>query len=247
MLPFLVASSFSARSFTIVGNEFQMDGKPFRYISGSFHYFRQDPSLWEDTIRKMANGGLNAIQTYVAWNLHEPTKGQYVWDGLADIETFLQICQKYNLYVILRPGPYICGEWDFGGLPYWLMNENIEFLRSADPVFLSHVDDWFTALYRKLNRYMYINGGNIIMVQIENEYGAYFACDKVYLKHLMDLARDNLGDDVLLFTVDNPWDFMEQCGADPEDGAYATVDFGVDDNAQKNFELQRNWNGGQGP
>jgi beta-galactosidase GanA len=245
---FAVLASFvlSDRSFGIKGNDFYMDGSPFRYVSGSFHYFRQDPSLWEDTVKKMANGGLNCIQTYVAWNLHEPTKGKYIWDGLADIEKFVQICQKYNMYIILRPGPYICAEWDLGGFPYWLMRENIEFFRTADAVFLAHVDDWFKTLYTKLSPYMYLNGGNIIMVQIENEYGAYFACDKVYLKHLVDLAHNYLGANTFLFTVDNPFDFMEQCGALPEE-AYATVDFGTDGDALANFAQQRRWNGGSGP
>jgi beta-galactosidase len=194
----------------------------------------------------MANGGLNAIQTYIAWNVHEPEKGEFVWSGLADIEHFLTLCQKYNMYVILRPGPYICAEWDLGGFPYWLMLENIEFFRTSDPVYLQHVDDWFTVLYAKIRPFMYLNGGPIITVQIENEYGSYFSCDKVYLTHLVDLAHANLGPDTFLFTVDNPWDFMEECGAIPSE-AYATCDFGTDANVATNFALQRAWNGGSGP
>ena len=108
----LVVGALCERSFRIEGNDFMMDGQPFHYLAGSFHYFRQDPELWEETIKKMANGGLNAIDTYIAWNVHEPTKGNFVWSGYADVERFLQLCQKYNMYVVLRPGPYICGELD---------------------------------------------------------------------------------------------------------------------------------------
>ena len=246
MLFALLSLAVSERSFKIVGNEFQMDGKPFQYVSGSFHYFRQDPDLWEDTIKKMANGGLNAIQTYVAWNIHEPEKGQYVWTGLGDIERFLDLCQKYNMFVILRPGPYICAEWDLGGLPYWLMNEDIEFFRSNDPVYMQHVTEWFTLLYKRVNKYMYHNGGNIIMVQIENEYGAYFACDKVYLKALVDLAHQGLGEQTVLFTVDNNYDWMWKCGGLPE-YTLSTIDFGTSVDVKTAFEQQRSWNNGTGP
>lgn len=232
----------SERSFKIVGDEFQMDGEPFRYVSGSFHYFRQQPEYWEENIKKMANGGLNAVQTYVAWNLHEPQKGKYNFDGIADIENFIQICQKYNMYVILRPGPYICAEWDFGGLPYWLLNENISILRSSEETYIKHVDDWFKVLFGKLKKYMYHNGGNIIMVQVENEYGAYYACDQVYLKHLCDLTKELLGDETVLFTTDQAYDFMVKCGAIPSE-AYATVDFGTGKDPGPIFEQQRKWNG----
>lgn len=234
--------SKSERSFKIVGNEFQMDGQPFRYVSGSFHYFRQQPEYWEENIKKMASGGLNAVQTYVAWNLHEPTKGNYNFKGIADIEKFIEICQKYNMYVILRPGPYICAEWDFGGLPPWLLAENITLFRSSDEVYLRHVDDWFKVLFGRLKKYMYHNGGNIIMVQVENEYGAYIACDQVYLKHLCDLTHELLGEQTLLFTTDQAYDFMVKCGAIPSE-AYATVDFGTGNDPKPIFEQQRRWNG----
>lgn len=110
----ILSFSFCERSFKIVGNEFQMDGKPFQYLSGSFHYFRQNPEYWEETFKKIRHGGCNCIQTYVAWNLHEPKKGQYNFEGMADIERFIELAEKYDLYIILRPGPYICSEWDLG-------------------------------------------------------------------------------------------------------------------------------------
>ena len=110
----LLSIALSSRTFKIVGDHFEMDGEPFTYVSGSFHYFRQEPGPdyvnWENTIKKMANGGLNAIQTYVAWNIHEPRKGEFNFDGIANIDRFLSIAEKYNMYVIFPPGPYICGE-----------------------------------------------------------------------------------------------------------------------------------------
>ena len=242
----LFAQVFCERSFKIVGNDFEMDGKKFRYVSGSFHYFRQQPEYWEDNIKKMATGGLNAVQTYVAWNLHEPRKGEYNFDGIADIEKFLDICQKYGMYVILRPGPFICAEWDFGGLPSWLLAEDISILRSSDEVYLKHVDDWFNVLFKKLKKYMYHNGGNIIMVQVENEYGAYYSCDQVYLKHLCDLTRNLLGQETVLFTTDQPYHFMVKCGAIPSE-ALITIDFGTGTDPAEVFPLQRKWNNGAGP
>ena len=228
----LFAIALSARTFKIVGDHFEMDGKPFNYVSGSFHYFLQEPGKdfvnWENTIKKMANGGLNAVQTYVAWNIHEPRKGEFNFEGIADIVQFVKICQKYNMYVILRPGPYICAEWDFGGLPYWLVREPGIKIRSSDPVYEKHVEDFFNVLLPLLRPYLYINGGNIISVQIENEYGFFDACDKDYLRWLLDLNRRLLGDEVVYFTVDTPADYALKCGAlAPE--IYPTVDFGVRD------------------
>lgn len=112
-----------------------MDGNIFRFVSGSFHFWRQFPQQWEETILKMKNGGLNAIQTYVPWNLVEPEKGKYVFDKLTDLNRFLNLCEQNGMWVILRPGPYICGEIDNGGVPAWLYKENGIRPRSTDPKF----------------------------------------------------------------------------------------------------------------
>lgn len=244
---FLFYTVFSERSFKIVGNEFEMDGKVFRYLSGSFHYFRQAPEYWEDTLKKMRHGGCNAVQTYVAWNLHEPRKGQYNFDGIADVERFISLAEKVGLYVILRPGPYICAEWEFGGLPYWLLQEKGITVRSSDSIYMSHVTDWFTELFTRLKPHMYHNGGNIIMVQIENEFGSYAPLlgDHKYLEQLCDLTESLLGKETLLFTTDGASKYHLRNGA-ILGRAYATVDFGTGD-PTANLELERYWNYGEGP
>lgn len=226
MFSLLFALVLCEHTFKVEGDNFMMDGKPFRYISGEYHYFRQHPNEWENNIKKMANGGLNAIQIYVAWNLHEPVKGNFNFEGIADIERFIELAAKYNMYILLRPGPFICAEWDFGGFPAWLgKNQNIR-VRSQDPEFLKHVDDWFKVLYGKLQKHLFLNGGNIISVQIENEYASYYECDHVYLNHLCDLAQKYLHKDIFLFTVDSYQYQSLECGAIPN-RAYVTLDFGV--------------------
>ncbi|OHT07345.1 Beta-galactosidase [Tritrichomonas foetus] len=245
MLFALLASLCFCGTFKIVGNEFQMDGKPFQFVAGAFHYFRQHPDYWEDTIKKMANGGMNVIETYVAWNLHEPVKGHFNWTGMADIERFIQLVAKYNLYLIFRPGPFICAEWDFGGLPYWLLQEpNIEFRRTNE-AYMKHVRDYMTVLLTKVKPYLYQNGGPIIMVQVENEYGWYNACDHNHMAQLCDLTEEILGKDVVLFTNDGAYKGNLECG-NIIPRAYAAVDFGAGDPMWR-FELEREFNGGTGP
>lgn len=241
------ALSVAERGFKIVGDEFQMDGKPFRFIGGDYHYFRQHPNDWEETIKKMANGGLNVVQTYVAWNLHEPERGQYNFEGIADIERFITLCEKYNMYVILRPGPYICAEWDLGGFPYWLLNIDGIRVRSMDKKYLDPVNEWFTVLFEKMKPHMYHNGGGIIMVQVENEYGAFNECSKEYLSYLGKFTKKMLGDETVLFTNDGQSEGQKgfECGTLPSE-IYATIDFGTGLDVKKLFDFLRTFNK-QGP
>lgn len=174
--------SASERSFLIdyQNNQFLRDNQPFRYISGEIHYSRVPHQYWEDRLMKIKAAGLNAIQTIIPWNFHEAEPGQYLWDEDRDIDKFLDLAAKYDLMVLLRPGPYICAEWENGGLPYWLLRKypNIT-MRSSDSDFLDEVDRWWTVLYAKIKRHLYANGGSIIMVQMENEYG-FHGCDRKY-------------------------------------------------------------------
>ncbi|XP_078572211.1 beta-galactosidase-like isoform X2 [Branchiostoma floridae x Branchiostoma japonicum] len=230
----------AGRSFSIDydNNTFLKDGEPFRYISGSIHYSRVPRSYWQDRLTKMYAAGLNAIQTYVPWNLHEPKPGKYDFTGNNDIEAFLKMANDTGLLVILRPGPYICAEWDMGGLPSWLMKDNSSIvLRSSDPAYLGPVDTYMAQLLPKIKPYLYNNGGPIITVQVENEYGSFYTCDYDYLRHLRELFIQYLGPDVVLFTTDGWWDGVLKCGT--IDGLYTTVDFGPGTDPAGAFKGQR--------
>ena len=241
LLPFLLVFQCSeARSFVIDydNNCFLKDGEPFRYISGSFHYFRVPRFYWRDRLMKMKAGGLNAVQTYIAWNIHEPVHGQYTFDGDADLVSFIQMANSVGLLVIIRAGPYICAEWEFGGFPAWLAKNTSINLRSTDNQhFLAHVESWMSILLPKLEPLLYANGGPIISVQVENEYGNFPACDHNYLKFLEQIFREFLGNDVILFTVDGDSENLLKCGTIPS--LYATVDFGSTTDPQKAFTIMR--------
>ncbi|KAJ8782678.1 hypothetical protein J1605_009997 [Eschrichtius robustus] len=233
------AQNASQRTFKIDygHNCFLKDGQPFRYISGSIHYFRVPRFYWKDRLLKMKMAGLNAIQTYVAWNFHEPQPGRYEFTGDHDVEHFIQLAHELGLLVILRPGPYICAEWDMGGLPAWLLEKESIVLRSCDPDYLAAVDKWLGVLLPKMRPLLYQNGGPIITVQVENEYGSYYTCDYNYLRFLQKRFQYHLGEDVLLFTTDGVHERLLQCGA--LQGLYATVDFGAGVNITAAFLIQR--------
>ncbi len=192
-----------AETFKINGNNFELNGKPFQVYSGAIHYFRCVPEYWEDRLLKLKLAGFNTVETYVCWNFHEPRKNEYNFSGMFDIVKFIEAAKKLGLYVIVRPGPYICAEWEFGGLPAWLLKDKNTRLRCKDEVFLGHVKDFFSKLFSLLKPLFITNGGNIIAVQIENEYGSY-ANDKEYLNELVKMY-DELGIDLLTFTSDGSW------------------------------------------
>ncbi|KAM9601269.1 beta-galactosidase isoform 1-T1 [Trichechus inunguis] len=244
LMPLLLGSArglhnASQRMFKIdySQNCFLKDGQPFRYISGSIHYHRVPSFYWKDRLLKMKMAGLNAIQMYIPWNFHEPLPGQYQFSDDHDVEHFIQLAHEMGLLVILRPGPYICAEWDMGGLPAWLLEKECIVLRSSDPDYLAAVDKWLGVLLPKIKPLLYQNGGPIITVQVENEYGSYFTCDYDYLRFLQNRFRYHLGDEVLLFTTDGARETLLQCGT--LQGLYATVDFGAGSNITAAFEIQR--------
>ncbi|XP_074048902.1 beta-galactosidase isoform X2 [Macrotis lagotis] len=185
----------------------------------------------------MKMAGLNTIQTYVPWNFHEPLPGLYQFSGDQDLEYFLQLADELGLLVILRPGPYICAEWDMGGLPAWLLEKQSIVLRSSDLDYLKAVHSWLGVLLPKVKPYLYQNGGPIITVQVENEYGSYFTCDYNYLRFLLNLFHHHLGKDVVLFTTDGADEEYLMCGT--LQGLYATVDFGTSVNIIEAFQIQR--------
>ncbi|KAK0595460.1 hypothetical protein LWI29_006903 [Acer saccharum] len=188
--------------FEIDEDMFWKDGHPFQIIGGDLHYFRVLPEYWEDRLLRAKAMGLNTIQTYVPWNLHEPKPGKLVFKGIADLVSFLKLCQKLDLLVMLRARPYICAEWDLGGFPAWLLAIKPALkLRSSDPAFLQLVEKWWGVLLPKTAPLLYNNGGPVVMVQIENEFGSY-GDDKVYLHHLVTLAKAHLGEDIILYTTD---------------------------------------------
>ncbi|MBA9026671.1 glycoside hydrolase family 35 protein [Peribacillus huizhouensis] len=201
---------------------FLMDGKEILLLSGAMHYFRTVPEYWEDRLIKLRECGFNTVETYVAWNLHEPEEGKFVFEGIADIERFIKTAEKVGLHVIVRPGPYICAEWEFGGFPYWLMTvPNIK-LRCYNEPYLEKVGAYFDELFKRLQPLLRSNGGPIIAIQVENEYGS-FGNDQKYLQHMQDEIKKRIGDE-LIFTSDGP-DHSMLNGGMIED-VLETVNFG---------------------
>ena len=184
------------------GTVFCLDSQPFRILSGSFHYFRTHPAQWSDRLIKMQAAGLNTVATYIPWNLHEPVKGQYKFDGQWDIARFIQAINRVGMKMIVRPGPYICGEWEFGGFPYWLLSDsNMKVRTSKYKRYLDHVGEYFSHLLPLLGKYTYRNGGPIIAFQIENEFGSQGRKDENYLKFL-EQQFYKWGIEEVLFTSD---------------------------------------------
>ncbi|KDP40762.1 hypothetical protein JCGZ_24761 [Jatropha curcas] len=232
----------NARSFEIADDMFWKDGKPFRIIGGDLHYFRILPQYWEDRLLRAKALGLNTIQTYVPWNLHEPQPGKLVFEGIADLVSFIKLCQKLDFLVLLRAGPYICAEWDLGGFPAWLLAiEPALKLRSSDPAYLQLVDRWWGILLPKVAHLLYDNGGPIVMVQIENEYGSY-GHDKAYLHHLVKLAREHLGKNIILYTTDGGSRELLEKGTIRGDAVFSAVDFSTGDDPEPIFRLQKEFN-----
>lgn len=209
------------RRFEIKEN-FMLDGEPFHVISGALHYFRVVPEYWRDRLEKLKALGCNTVETYLPWNMHEPQKGVFNFEGILDVTRFVKIAQELDLYVILRPSPYICAEWDFGGMPAWLLAEDGMRFRVSYAPFMNHVEDYFEVLLPLLVPLQIDQGGPVIMMQVENEYGSY-ANDKVYLEHQRDLMIE-LGVTVPLVTSDGPGYDMLDGGS--IEGVYPTVNFG---------------------
>ena len=206
-----------------IGSSFYLDGQEFKILSGAIHYFRIRPEDWYHSLYNLKALGFNTVETYVPWNMHEPKKGQFDFQGILDIEKFLQIAQDLGLYAIVRPSPFICAEWEFGGMPAWLLTEDMR-IRSSDASYLQAVADYYDELLPRLVPRLLDKGGNILMMQVENEYGSYGE-DKDYLRAIRQMMLDR-GLDCPLFTSDGPWRATLRAGTLIEEDLFVTGNFG---------------------
>ena len=206
-----------------IGSSFYLDGQEFKILSGAIHYFRIQPEDWYHSLYNLKALGFNTVETYVPWNMHEPKKGQFDFQGILDIEKFLQIAQDLGLYAIVRPSPFICAEWELGGMPAWLLTEDMR-IRSSDASYLQAVADYYDELLPRLVPRLLDKGGNILMMQVENEYGSYGE-DKDYLRAIRQMMLDR-GVDCPLFTSDGPWRATLRAGTLIEEDLFVTGNFG---------------------
>jgi beta-galactosidase len=198
--PFLAAQR-SHHSFKVEDGQFRLDGQPFQIISGEMHYARIPREYWRSRLKMAKAMGLNTITTYVFWNVHEPTPGVYNFSGNADIAEFIREAQQEGLFVILRPGPYACAEWEFGGYPAWLLKDPDMKVRSRDPKFLAAARTWILRLGKDVAPLQIGNGGPIIEVQVENEYGSY-GDDHEYMEDIHHMLVDAGFTKAQLYTAD---------------------------------------------
>ncbi len=209
---------------------FLLNDKPFVVKAAELHYPRIPKEYWEHRIKMSKALGMNTICLYTFWNAHEPKEGQFDFTGQNNLREFIKLCQKNDMKVILRPGPYVCAEWEMGGLPWWLLKKKDIRLRENDPYFLERVDKFQKAVAEQVGDMTIADGGPIIMVQVENEYGSYGE-DKPYVSNIRDMLRKNFGEDVTLFQCDWASNF-ERNGLDD---LIWTMNFGTGANIDDQF------------
>lgn len=193
---------------------FLLNGTPFNVVAGAMHYFRVPREYWRDRLLKIKACGFNTVETYTAWNLHEPEEGVFDFSGNLDLKAYLELINELGMFAIVRPGPYICSEWEFGGFPWWLLQYPEMHLRCMDEVYLSKVNNYFDKLIPIIASCQCDVGGAVIMVQVENEYGSY-GNDSAYLRYLAD-SMEARGINSVLFTSDGGNDTMLSGGTVPE-------------------------------
>jgi len=218
-------------SFAIEGDHFTLDGKPFVIRSGEMHYPRVPREYWHDRMKKMRALGLNTLTTYVFWNLHEPKPGVWDFQGNLDLGAYLKAAQEEGLFVLLRPGPYVCAEWDLGGLPAWLLADPQMKIRSKDPKFLAATQRYLRKVGEIAAPLQVAKGGPVLMVQVENEYGS-FGDDHEYTGAILKALRD-AGFDGMLYTADGPEPERLSGGTLP--GIPAVINFGASSNPADEF------------
>lgn len=222
LMALLSPSSYANTSITIEGNHFIRAGKPHQIISGSMDFQRIPRAYWQDRLQKARAMGLNAITTYVFWNAVEPKPGQFDFSDNNDVAAFVRMAQAQGLDVILRPGPYVCAEWEAGGFPAWLFADPHLHVRTQDPKYLQAVERYFQRLGKELAPLMASHGGPIVAVQVENEYGSY-GDDRAYMEQIHQaLIRAGFGAD-LMFTSDG----ADLLNNDALSGVLAVVNFGT--------------------
>ena len=216
--------------FAVGKGTFLMDGKPFVIKAAELHYPRIPRPYWEHRIKMCKALGMNTICLYVFWNIHEQKPGEFDFTGQNDVAEFCRLAQKHDMFVIVRPGPYVCAEWDMGGLPWWLLKKKDIRLRTLDPYFMERVALFEKAVAHELAPLTIEKGGPIIMVQVENEYGAY-AADKPYVSAIRDTLRSVGFDKVTLFQCD--WSSTFE--ANGLDDMLWTMNFGTGANIDEQF------------
>lgn len=215
-------------TFQIKEEDFLLNGKKFQILSGAIHYFRIPSQYWEDSLYNLKAMGFNTVETYIPWNIHEPYEGVFDFKGNKNISDFVTKAQEMGLWVILRPSPFICAEWEFGGLPAWLLRYPDLKVRTNTPLFISKVDTYYKQLFKQIDNLQITKGGPVLMMQVENEYGS-FGNDNTYLKKIRDLMI-KYGATVPLFTADGSWEEALESGSLVEDNILPTGNFGSHSN-----------------
>ena len=218
-------------TFTTGDKTFLLNGKPFVVKAAELHYPRIPRAYWEHRIRMCKSLGMNTVCLYVFWNIHEQREGEFDFTGNNDVAAFCRLCQKHGMYVIVRPGPYVCAEWEMGGLPWWLLKKKDIRLREQDPYFMQRVEIFEKEVGKQLAPLTVQNGGPIIMVQVENEYGSY-GKDKAYVGAIRDIVRKSGFDKVSLFQCDWSSNFLDN----GLDDLTWTMNFGTGANIDEQFK-----------
>ena len=226
----------AAHTFAVGDGKFLLDGKPFQVISGEMHYQRIPREYWRERFRMAKAMGLNTVTTYVFWNVHEPRPGVYDFTGNNDVAEFVREAQQEGLWVILRPGPYACAEWEFGGYPAWLLKNHEIVLRSRDPKFMEPARRWINRLGKEVAPLQIGSGGPIVLVQVENEYGS-FGNDHAYMEEIHKMLVDAGFTQAVLYTADG----AEQVPAGSLPELPVGINFGGSDNAQREFEILKKY------
>lgn len=220
-----------ARKFEVGKNTFLLDGKPFVVKAAELHYTRIPQAYWEHRIEMCKALGMNTVCIYIFWNIHEQEEGKFDFSGQNDIAAFCKLVQKHGMYVIVRPGPYVCAEWEMGGLPWWLLKKKDIALRTLDPYYMERVGIFMKEVGKQLAPLQVSRGGNIIMVQVENEYGSY-GVNKPYVAAVRDLVRESGFTGVPLFQCDWSSNFTNNA----LDDLIWTINFGTGANIDQQFK-----------